>query len=440
MIQCDVILVGAGASGLMTALTLSRAGQKVIVLEANNYIGGRIHTLYDKSFSAPVELGAEFIHGNLPVTMSLLKEAGIAFTESKGSFWTANGGKLSRGYGFMRGWEILEARLTELKEDMSIKQFLETHFAGAEFEGLRNSVTGFAEGYDAADTSRASTFAFREEWLSDDEQAQYRVQGGYQSLIGYMETESKKAGAEVHLNSEVKEIKWSKNEVQVKTADKTYTSAKLIITASAGVLQNTSGIIFTPPIAEKQQAINSIGFGNAMKVFLQFDEVFWKTPDFVKRFGKEIKDISFIISDAEIPTWWTQNHDTAMLTGWTAGLRANKFNNLTQADILQKALQSLAYIFNTDYNFFAAKLKSHHIINWDNQPHAQGAYTYTTIEEARIQQTLSTPIDNTLFFAGEAFYRGPHMGTVEAALVSGKEVSEFILAFCLIIRRNSLKK
>jgi len=427
MIQADVIIVGAGASGLIAALTLSRAGQKVIVLEANEYIGGRIHTLYDKSFSAPVELGAEFIHGNLPVTLGLLKEAGIKYIESEGSFWNANGGKLSRGFGFMKGWDVLEARLTELKEDMSIKQFLETHFAKEEFEGLRNSVTGFAEGYDAADTSRASTFAFRDEWLSEDEQAQYRVEGGYQSLINYLETEGKKAGAVVHLNSQVKQVKWSKNHVEISINDKTYTAKKFIITASAGVLQNTGGIIFTPPIPEKQHDINLIGFGNAMKVFLQFDEVFWKTPDFIKRFGKEIKDMSFIVSDAEIPTWWTQNPNAAILTGWMAGPRANRFNNLSQSDILQKALQSLAYIFNTNYSFFASKLKAHHIINWANQPHAQGAYTYTTVEEARIQQTLANPIDNTLFFAGEAFYRGPYMGTVEAALVSGKEVSELIL-------------
>ena len=78
----DIIIIGAGAAGLMAAYTLVKAGKKVTILEARNRIGGRIHTINNKSFSKPVELGAEFIHGDLPVTLGLLKAGGIRFSRA----------------------------------------------------------------------------------------------------------------------------------------------------------------------------------------------------------------------------------------------------------------------------------------------------------------------------------------------------------------------
>ena len=86
----------------MVAMKLSQSRQKVVVLEALNRIGGRIHTLHDPAFKSPVELGAEFIHGNLPVTLGLLKEAGIPYTESGGQFWNASGGELKQATGWRR--------------------------------------------------------------------------------------------------------------------------------------------------------------------------------------------------------------------------------------------------------------------------------------------------------------------------------------------------
>ena len=64
----DILIIGAGATGLMAAYKLSEAGKKVIVLEARNRTGGRIHTMSHESFFKHAELGAEFVHGDLPVT------------------------------------------------------------------------------------------------------------------------------------------------------------------------------------------------------------------------------------------------------------------------------------------------------------------------------------------------------------------------------------
>ena len=56
-----VIVVGAGLAGLTAAQRLQSQGAKVVVLEAGNYIGGRVRT--DRSLGAPFEFGAGWIHG-----------------------------------------------------------------------------------------------------------------------------------------------------------------------------------------------------------------------------------------------------------------------------------------------------------------------------------------------------------------------------------------
>ena len=62
--EADVIVIGAGAAGLSAATALGQAGLAVTVLEARERIGGRIFTLRDPVCQAPVELGAEFVHGS----------------------------------------------------------------------------------------------------------------------------------------------------------------------------------------------------------------------------------------------------------------------------------------------------------------------------------------------------------------------------------------
>ena len=83
----DVLVIGAGAAGLMAAWEIIQTGKKVAIIEARERIGGRIHTIYDKKFSLPIEAGAEFMHGDLPLTKLLLKKAGIAYPKVEGSVW-----------------------------------------------------------------------------------------------------------------------------------------------------------------------------------------------------------------------------------------------------------------------------------------------------------------------------------------------------------------
>src|SRR4051812_43136951 len=107
MTTADVIIIGAGAAGLMAARELSRSGKSVMILEARNRTGGRIQTLDSIVFSRNVETGAEFIHGNLPVTREILGEAGIDYSSVKGEIWRKRKGQFLQEEDFMEGGQLL---------------------------------------------------------------------------------------------------------------------------------------------------------------------------------------------------------------------------------------------------------------------------------------------------------------------------------------------
>jgi monoamine oxidase len=74
----QVVIIGAGAAGLMVARELARAGKRVTILEARERCGGRIHPLSPAEFGYRAEGGAEFVHGEAPVTRAVLREAGLS--------------------------------------------------------------------------------------------------------------------------------------------------------------------------------------------------------------------------------------------------------------------------------------------------------------------------------------------------------------------------
>jgi monoamine oxidase len=198
------------------------------------------------------------------------------------------------------------------------------------------------------------------------------------------------------------------------------TVEKVIITVPLGVLQNKS-IRFTPALPNHQRAFGQIGFGGVVKVFLLFREAFWEN-----NIPRPLDDVAFIFSDAVIPTWWSQRPArTPLLTGWLGGPSASELNHDTES-IINAAIQSLQYIFNCSQQHITREIRDWHIADWVKDPYALGAYAYPTIQTRKAREFLSQPVKDTLYFAGEALYNGPAMGTVEAALVNGEEVAKKI--------------
>lgn len=433
MYTTDILIIGAGAAGLMAAYRLSASGKKVIVLEARNHTGGRIHTISHERFFKHAELGAEFIHGDLPVTLNLLKEANIKYSVADGEMVRYDKGKFINDAGFIENWDLLLQKLNELEKDIDIAEFLERQFPGGEYINLRNNVSKYVAGYDTADPKKASSFALRNEWNNEDEDAQYRLDDGYCSMINYLADKCKEREGKVYLNSVVSQINWKPDDVKVITHSKeTYNAKKVIIAMPLGVLQTNGNeigaVTFHPAIKEQVEAINDFGFGAVIKFLLEFKYAFWQNNNAEKLAGKSLKDMAFLISDENIPTWWTQHpkHST-LLTGWLGGPRAEEKKKNTVDELLQQALQSLSNIFKLTVDELKANLITWNIINWTAEPFTRGSYSYDTVAAPNARRILGAGVDNTIFFAGEYLYEGPAMGTVEAALTSGQNVAKRIL-------------
>ncbi len=183
----DLIVIGAGAAGLMAAWELVQTGKKVAIIEARDRIGGRIHTVYDENFSLPIEAGAEFVHGDLPLTKLLLKKAGIAYPKVEGSVWRKEKNGLQKS-DFIEDYRDLNKNFIELRNDIAVGDFMSQYLNEPKYEELKKSLRSYVEGYYAADTAKASTFALRDE-LNKSSDEQYRVESGYQTLVDFLYSE-----------------------------------------------------------------------------------------------------------------------------------------------------------------------------------------------------------------------------------------------------------
>jgi monoamine oxidase len=412
-----IIIVGAGICGLYAGRFLSKNGYKITIVEARDRIGGRINTLH-APFAAPTEAGAEFIHGDLPLSISLVKEAELKTNIMSGNIHQIKNGSIHRDQYDDGDWDSMTAALQKLEHDMPIADFLMQQFPYEKHQSLHDSVLKFVEGYDAADTKLVSSFALRDEWSESDDDKQYRLPEGYGKAIHYLYQELITHQAEIHLAEPVKSVTWKSNSVFVTTEKgKVIEGDKILITVPISILQN-NGIAFTPSLPVYTTAAKNIGYGGVIKFLFEFKEPIWETKN-----SRMLKNAKFIFSDAPIPTWWSQLPDKrSLLTGWLAGPKTLE-KSFSQEELFNKAITSLAYITSLPEKIVEQEISAWHIADWVSDPHSQGAYAYATTRTIDARKTLMTPIENTVYFAGEALYAGPAMGTVEAALTTGQEVA-----------------
>jgi monoamine oxidase len=415
------LIVGAGAAGLMVARELARAGKRVTILEARERCGGRIYALPVGEFGYPAEGGAEFIHGAAPVTRALVREARLSLLPSGGTRWSARSGALARDEGPPAHADRFYQALAELQADLPIAEFLATHFAGPHYAELRRSITRMVEGYDAADPSRASTLALRDEWMGEGRGRQHRIVEGYGALIEFLASECHKHGASIHLGAVVTAIEAAGGRIAARCGDGTVIEGDAVILTVP--LPLLSEIALPPAAREKAAASADIGFGNVVKILLRFATTWWAHHG-----GRDLADMSFLFSNATVPTWWTQRPaGYPVLTGWYAGPKADRVASLSEAELVDMGLDSLAEIFELPLDRVRAHLTAAQAINWGTDPFARGAYSYATPKSRAALAALVTPDDGTVLFSGEALYAGADMGTVEAALASGQETARMIL-------------
>ena len=421
----EVLIIGAGAAGLLAARELSRAGWSVRLLEARDQVGGRVHTLRPAGFTQAIEAGAEFMHGEVPLTRALLTEAGIAWHTAHGHTYQVQNGQPQTDANYFALLPPLLEKLQLLTHDLPLADFLAQEFAEPAHAALRAFATQFAEGYDAADATRVSAWALRDEWAVEGADASLRPVGGYGPLLHWLAEQARAAGATLHLATPVRAIHWQPGAAEVLTeAGATYRARRVLCTVPLGVWQRgptQPGYLgFVPAVAGHRAAATQLGFGLVCKIVLEFRTAFWH---------ERLPELEFLLSDAPVPTWWSQGPGAApQLTGWLAGPAAQRRAAASDEALLDLALESLAYLLAVAPATLRAQLCAHYVGNWAREPYAYGAYSYPTVGASAARATLATPVADTLFFAGEGVYEGPAAGTVEAALVSAQAAVRTLLA------------
>jgi monoamine oxidase len=438
----DVVIIGAGVAGLAAARALAEAGRSVLLLEARDRIGGRVWTRHELDTSAPVELGAEFIHGQIPQTLGLLHEAGEAALSTDGSHWTLLNGKLQQRTDplfeqlqqGMQKAEILE------KSDVSFHAFLEQ----GERYGISKEAAElgrrFVQGFDAADPGRVSAQSIAEEWSSGGmlDSPQFRPMGGYSSVLTALAGKLDRGKVHLQLHTVVSVVRWKRGAVEIEGVflDRPFEvkAPKVIVTVPIGVLQLTEGapgaIRFTPALESKRDAIAGILSGPVLKVVLRFRTVFWEEFD-----GGRYHDAAFFYSlGTPFPTFWTSMPTRSpFLNAWTGGPPAAKLSEKSDAEIVQAALDSLHTMFGDRLPDARAQLEAAFVHNWERDPFSCGAYSYVGVgHNDTARRALAAPLDDTLFFAGEATDTEGEAATVTGALQSGaraaREVAESFMS------------
>ncbi|MEA2489212.1 MAG: hypothetical protein QOH21_1004 [Acidobacteriota bacterium] len=178
----DVIIIGAGAAGLTAARELTGKGKRVLVVEARGRIGGRVHTIHPAGLPMPVELGAEFIHGDPESTFAVVHAAALPVCELPDNHWWARDGRWEQIPDFWDEVNRVRGQIGRLRGDISFAEFLRRRRSMP--PRRRELVHGFVEGYHAAHAERMSTQVLRmADGEQEDENRQYRLLHGYDGVM-----------------------------------------------------------------------------------------------------------------------------------------------------------------------------------------------------------------------------------------------------------------
>lgn len=424
----DAVVVGAGIAGMAAAQSLRAAGHKAIVVEARDRVGGRCFC--DNTFPAPFDFGAQLFHQVTPSPgggthnplYDLAVARGIAPVPADlAPIMFRDGQPVSPDQNQLLQ-EKIGAIATAINDagsaaaagapDVSVAQATAAYL-GTDWYELASAMIALANGRRGERTSSLDPYRFGSlDETVDDAPTDFLNPSGMGNFIATF-----RDGLDIAFNTAVQRILWDEGSgVRVETTNGTLAARAVIVTASTGVL--ASGAIgFDPPLPhEVLEAIAGLPLGTVDKIGLTF--------------GRDV------FGGIEANTGVTKDDDTQratlVLSRFAEQPQANVFvwddlaielESRGSAVLIDHAKSYVGDVFGPDA---AAAITKAVVHPWGTDPLALGSYSIALPGSAGAHSLLATPLDNKIFFAGEAVSE-LSFGTLHGAYLSGQAAASRVL-------------
>ena len=415
----DVVIIGAGMSGLAAAKDLVAKGKGVILLEAQSSIGGR--TVTDRSLGLPLDLGASWIHGINKNPISGIANSlnistfttnydsiqrhdfdGRAITDAEDSLVDANFDSLMA---------VVSKAQRQAKTDKSLGSAINgvlslRTYSPFEQRAIQYSINTEIEHDYAADTSRMSLRYWDQD--SGFSGKDVIIKQGYSQIINHLA-----AGLDIRLSTMVQEVDYGSSDVKIKTNNGIFSAKKVIVTVPLGVLKAGS-IKFTPTLPlGYSAAITRLGMGILNKTYLRFPYKFWDEQEQLLGYiGLE-------------PGRWAEWYDFQHITNQPIllGFNTGSFASTLEAYSDEQTVSSAMTVLRAMYGASAPNPIGYKITRWGKNPFSLGSYSYVGIGSSPMDcDTLAKPVNSKIIFAGEHTIK-KYIGTAHGAYLSGLNAS-----------------
>jgi monoamine oxidase len=401
----DVVVIGAGAAGIAAGRRLSELGLTSMLIEAKPAVGGRASTDND-TFGVPFDRGCYWFHS--PEHNPLIAHAdalGISYLKrGQMTRYAQNGHWLNRAEasaceGYIEScFERIEAHVRYGQDRAASELFESSDPWHSAFEAEFTAKQGVP-------SQQGSTFDFaRYLWTGED----LPVVGGLGNLIVRLA-----ADLPLSLNTPVSHIELSPGSVRIGTSRGTLEARAAIVTVSTGVLQS-GAIRFAPELPDwKRSAIDALPMGHCNKIAVSFQRPVLGDCDnwLVVPLRGSAEAVELVLKPG--------GHEMAV--GLFNGPFGKELAEAGAAAMVDYTVERLVEIFGSDLR--QALSPVHAIADWDRDPFVLGYVSAALPGRADARLDLARPIDDRLFFAGEATSL-QFMGDVHGAWLSGIEAAE----------------
>jgi monoamine oxidase len=379
----DVAIVGAGAAGLGAARRARERGLSFVVLEAMDRIGGRAHTEVT-TFGVPWDRGCHWLHSaDINPMRELADEYGFHYLSSQppvryqlaGEMLSPADAEQARAY-VEAQWGLAHAAGAS-GQDVSFASVVEQH---SRWSSLFRTTVGGEWSVSVEDASTLDSFNYR------DTDHNWPVREGYGALVA-----RHAEGLPVSLSTPVRRIEWGAERVHVVTDAGTISAGAVVITVSTKIIQDEV-IAFDPPLPlAKQEAYHAIQLGNANKICFAVDG---------RELGVDEHSGVWVDLDGRQGMFFQLRpfgYDLA--NGYLAGELGAEVERQGVAAMIALGADALKRVYGNDIE---RKITVSACTAWQTDPWIRGAYGAARPGSAHLRRELVTPVDDKLFWAGEA--------------------------------------